>query len=139
MCLISSDCRLLIAEISTRINQAVILRVYTTFTDTVQQANPVLTETSYASINNMKNIDIDQSDWLLDFASNFYQKSCFHLHWHSVVKLLHGLVVDGYGHLSVSVEGELYVVAGPVLPRCLVTRQLQVFTAPTGGGGQINN
>lgn len=61
------------------------------------------------------------------------QKTCFHLHWHSVVKLLHGLVVDGYGHLCVSVEGELYVVAGPVLPCCLITRQLQVLATPTGG------
>ncbi len=62
-----------------------------------------------------------------------HQKTCFHLHWHSIVKLLHGLVVDGYGHLCVSVEGELYVVAGPVLPRRLITRQLQVLAAPTGG------
>ena len=63
------------------------------------------------------------------------QKICFHLHGHSIVKLLHGLVVDGYGHLCVSVEGELYIVAGPVLPLRLVTRQLQVLAAPTGGGG----
>lgn len=48
------------------------------------------------------------------------------------MKLLHGLVVDGYGHLCVSIEGELDVVAGPVLPRRLVTWQLQVFAAPTG-------
>lgn len=54
----------------------------------------------------------------------------FHLHWHAVVKLLYGLVVDGDGHLCVSVEGELHVVAGPVLPRRLVSGQLQVLAAP---------
>lgn len=57
------------------------------------------------------------------------------------MKLLYGLVVDGYGHLRVSVEGELYVVAGPVLHRRLVTWQLQVLAAPVrgkrrGGGGR---
>lgn len=70
-----------------------------------------------------------------------HQKTCFHLHWHSVVKLLHGLVVDGYGHLSVSVKGELYVVARPVLSCCLVTGKLQVLAAPVrqveaGGAGR---
>lgn len=57
----------------------------------------------------------------------------FHSHWHSVVKLLHGLVVDGNGHLRVSVKGKLYVVAGPVLPCRLVAWQLQVLAAPTRG------
>lgn len=47
------------------------------------------------------------------------------------MKLLYGLVVDGYGHLCVGVECKLYVVAGPVLPGLLVTRQLQVLAAPT--------
>lgn len=46
------------------------------------------------------------------------------------MKLLYGLVVDGYGHLRVGVEGELYVVAGPVFHRRLVPRQLQVLAAP---------
>lgn len=55
------------------------------------------------------------------------------LHWHSIMKFLYGLVVDGYGHLCVSIKGKLYIVAGPVFPRCLVTRQLQVFTAPEEG------
>lgn len=68
---------------------------------------------------------------------NIDRKICLHLHWHSIVKLLHGLVVDGYGHLCVSVEGELYVVAGPVLPLRLVTRQLQVLAAPTVGEEEI--
>lgn len=52
------------------------------------------------------------------------------------MKLLHGLVVDGDGHLRVSVEGKLYVVTGPVLPRRLVARQLQVLAAPTRGKGE---
>lgn len=69
------------------------------------------------------------------YAISVHQNACFHLHWHSTVKLLHGLVVDGNGHLRVSVEGKLYVVAGPVLPCCLVTRQLQVLAAPTRGKG----
>lgn len=55
--------------------------------------------------------------------------ACFHSHWHSVVELLHGLVEDGDGHLRVSVKGELDVVAGAVLARGLVTRQLQVLAA----------
>lgn len=45
------------------------------------------------------------------------------------MKLLYGLVVDGDGDLCVSVEGELYVVTGPVLPRRLIARQLQVLAA----------
>lgn len=55
--------------------------------------------------------------------------ACFHSHRHSVVELLHGLVVDGDGHLRVGVKGELDVVAGTVLARGLVTRQLQVLAA----------
>lgn len=54
----------------------------------------------------------------------------FHSHWHSVVKLLDGLVVDGDGHLCVGVKDELYIVAGPVLPRRLISRQLQVIATP---------
>lgn len=50
------------------------------------------------------------------------------------MKLLYGLVVDCDGHLCVGVKGELNVVAGPVLPRSLVTRQLQVLAAPTQEG-----
>lgn len=53
-----------------------------------------------------------------------HQKTCFHLHRYSIVELLYGLVVDGDGHLCISIKGELYVVAGPVLTRRLVTRQL---------------
>lgn len=59
--------------------------------------------------------------------------SISHLHRHSIVELLHGLVVDGNGYLRVSIKGELYVVAGPVLPSCLIPRQLQVLAAPTCG------
>lgn len=51
------------------------------------------------------------------------------------MKLLYGLVVNGDGHLCVGVKGELYVVAGPVLPGALVARQLQVLAAP-GQGAQ---
>lgn len=51
------------------------------------------------------------------------------------MKLLHGLVVDSYGHLCVGIEGKLYVVAGPVLARRLVSWQLQVLAAPTSGRG----
>lgn len=58
---------------------------------------------------------------------------CLHLHWHTVVKLLYGLVVDCDGHLRVGVKGELNIVAGPVLPRRLVTRQLQVLAASAQG------
>lgn len=58
---------------------------------------------------------------------------CLHLHWHTVVKLLYGLVVDCDGHLRVGVKGELDIVAGPVLPRRLVTRQLQVLAASAQG------
>lgn len=50
------------------------------------------------------------------------------------MELLHGLVVDGDGHLRISVEGELNIVAGPVLHRSLVARQLQVLAAATQGG-----
>lgn len=50
------------------------------------------------------------------------------------MKLLYGLVVDCDGHLCVRVECELDVVAGPVLPRSLVARQLQVLAASTQGG-----
>lgn len=62
--------------------------------------------------------------------------ACFHSHWHSVVELLHGLVVDGDGHLRVSVKGELDVVAGTVLARGLVTRQLEILAASSWGKGQ---
>lgn len=50
------------------------------------------------------------------------------------MKLLYGLVVDGDGYLCVSVEGELHVVARPVLTRLIVTWQLQVLAASAGGG-----
>lgn len=52
------------------------------------------------------------------------------------MELLHGLVVDGDGHLRVGVKGELDVVAGTVLARGLVTRQLQVLAASSRGKGQ---
>lgn len=55
---------------------------------------------------------------------------CLHSHWHSVVELLHSLVVDGDGHLRVGVEGELHVVAGSALCLVLVARQLQILAAP---------
>lgn len=48
------------------------------------------------------------------------------------MKLLYRLVVDGDGHLSVSIKGELHVVAGPVLPCLLIAWQLQVLAAPNG-------
>lgn len=50
------------------------------------------------------------------------------------MKLLYGLVVDCDGHLCVGVKGELDIVAGPVLPRGLLTRQLQVLAASTQEG-----
>lgn len=56
--------------------------------------------------------------------------TCLHLHWHAVVELLHCLVVDGDGHLRVSVESELYIVAGTAFCRVILARQLQVFTTP---------
>ena len=58
------------------------------------------------------------------------------LHWHPAVELFHRLVVDGDGHLCVSVKRELDVIAGPVLHRLLIlTRQLQVLATPAGGRG----
>lgn len=57
-----------------------------------------------------------------------------HLHWNTVVELLYGLVVDGDGHLRIRVKGKLNIVAGPVLHRRLLTRQLQVLAASTRGG-----
>lgn len=50
------------------------------------------------------------------------------------MELLDGLVVDGDGHLRVGVEGELHVVAGAVLRRHLLARQLQVLAASARGG-----
>ena len=58
------------------------------------------------------------------------------LHWHSAVEFFQRLVVDGDGHLCVSVERELDVVTGPVLHGLLIlTRQLQVLATPAGGRG----
>ena len=55
------------------------------------------------------------------------------------MKLLYGLVVDGYGHLCVGVEGELHIIARSVLPRLLVAGQLQVLAAPVGGGRGVKD
>lgn len=51
----------------------------------------------------------------------FNQKTFFHLHWHAIVKLLYGLVVDCDGHLCICIEYKLDIVAGSVFSRCFIT------------------
>lgn len=144
--LISSDCRLLIADslvFSSKSAHVISRHLRLRNIHRHNNNRQILLFKRVIFHYNEKNIDIDQSDWLPDFSNyfNIVQPMSFvhqrtHLHWHSIVKLLYGLVVDGDGHLRVSVEGELYIVAGPVLPCRLITRQLQVLTAPRTGRGQ---